>query len=112
MSSIIVSNIVDLLLINILAALVFESGFWDTLDSIINERFGLGYHLPYIFQCVLCQVFWLSLLYIIITGNLSLLTIVLCLVNAHLIKITIPIIKMIENFILKIIESINIYFGL
>ena len=100
------SIIVNLLLINLIVALVFESGFWDNLDYFINKKFKF-YHIPYILTCGLCQTFWLSLLYIIITGNLSILTIALCLVNANFNKIMIAFYKFIENVFFKIIELLN-----
>ena len=81
------------------------SGFWEVMDNEIGKRFGLGYHLPHILKCGLCQVWWLSLLYIIVTGNLTLLNIVLCLLNAHFIEISIPTLTLIKNCILKIIEA-------
>lgn len=98
--------ILQLLVISSIVALVYMSGFWDSLDEYINEKFKF-YHLPHILECTLCQTFWLSLLYIIITGNLSIITIMLCLVNAHLNVVVIAIFRTILNFILKIIDSIN-----
>ena len=99
--------ILNLVWIGLIVALVYLSGFWDNLDNYINKKFGLGYHLPYLLQCSLCQTWWLSLLYIICTGHLTLFNIVLCLVNAHLSKVYIPLWTLIENIILKIIEVIN-----
>lgn len=98
--------ILQLLVISSIVALVYMSGFWDSLDEYINEKFKF-YHLPHILECTLCQTFWLSLLYIIITGNLSIITIMLCLVNAHLNVVVIAIFRTVLNFILKIIDSIN-----
>jgi len=102
--------ILDLFLINLIVALVYKSGFWDSLDAYINDKFKF-YHIPHILKCTLCQVFWLSILYIIITGNITLLAIVLCLVNAHLNIVLIAIISTIINFIMNIINSINILIG-
>lgn len=98
--------ILQLLVISSIVALVYMSGFWNSLDEYINEKFKF-YHLPHILECTLCQTFWLSLLYIIITGNLSIITIMLCLVNAHLNVVVIAIFRTVLNFILKIIDSIN-----
>lgn len=98
--------ILNLLWIGLIVALVHISGFWDNLDEFINKKFK-PYHLPYLLTCALCQTWWLSLLYIICTGNLTLFNIVLCLINAHLSKIYIPLWTLIENALLKIIELIN-----
>lgn len=98
--------ILQLLVISAIVALVYMSGFWDSVDEYINKKFKF-YHLPHILECTLCQTFWLSLLYIIITGNVSIVTIMLCLVNAHLNMVVIAIFRTIFNFILKLIDSIN-----
>ena len=98
--------ILDLLLINLIVALVYKSGFWDSLDGYINERFRF-YHIPHILSCTLCQTFWLSVLYMLITNNITLLALVLCLVNAHLNIIIIAVISSILNFLMEIINGIN-----
>lgn len=100
------SIIIDLLLICLFVTLIYRSGFWDNLDDYISRKVQF-YHLPYILTCSLCQTWWLSLLYIIVTGNLSILTLVLCIINAHLSKVMIPLTKTIENILMKIIELIN-----
>lgn len=99
--------ILDLVYIGLIVALVFLSGFWDNLDEYVNKKFGLGYHLPHLLQCSLCQTWWLSLLYVIIVGKLSLLNVMLCLINAHLSKIYIPLWRFVENLLLKIIEIVS-----
>lgn len=99
--------ILNLLFINLIVVLVFLSGFWDSVDEYINKKFGVGYHIPHILACSLCQCWWLSLFYIIITGNLTIFNIVLCLANAHLTEITIPLITLVKNILLKIIEIMN-----
>ncbi len=96
---------INLLWINLIVALVFLSGFWDVMDSELNKRVRFA-HLPHILSCALCQCWWLSLLYVIIAGKLTLLNVMLCLVNAHLTEITIPLITLLKNVIEKIIEII------
>ena len=98
--------ILNLLLINLFVCLVHEAGFFETIDTMISERYKF-YHLPYIFMCGLCQTFWLSLLYVIITGQLSILSVSLCLINAHMTKIITPLYRFIENLVLKVIELLN-----
>jgi len=86
--------------------LIHESGFIQNVDDWINEKVPL-HHLPYPILCCLCGTWWLSLLYIIIAGEFSLLTIALCLLNAHLTKITQPLYKLVENLLYKLIEMAN-----
>lgn len=97
--------IVTLLLINLIISLVYNAGFWDSMDYYINKKFPL-HHLPHLLQCTLCQCFWLSLLAVIIMGKFNLLSIVLCLLNGHLTKITIPLLKVFEEWGMKIISLI------
>ena len=98
--------IINLLLINVIMSLIHLSGFIENMDNWVESKFKF-HHLPYPVRCCLCGTWWLSLLFIIVTGNLSLLNIALCLVNAHLTKITIPLFTTIENMIMKIIELVN-----
>lgn len=100
------TTIWGLALINLSVCLVHEAGFFETLDAMVTERYPLR-HLPYIMMCALCQVFWLSLLYVVIAGPFSLLTIALCLVNAHMTKVVQPLYRLVENILLKVIETLN-----
>lgn len=100
------TTISNLILINLFVCLVHEAGFFETIDGMISQKYKFR-HLPYIFLCGLCQTFWLSLLYIVIAGPVNLLTIALCLVNAHLTKIITPLYKLMENLVLKVIELLN-----
>lgn len=105
------NTFLNLLFINLFVVLVHEAGFFETLDTMINERHKF-YHLPYIFMCALCQTFWLSILYLIIAGPFNLFTITIALINAHLTKITQPLYKLIENILLKLISKINEWLNL
>ena len=98
--------IYSLFLINLIVILAHESGFFLSLDEWVNKKWKF-YHLPHIMMCGCCQAFWLSVLFIIITGNVTLFTLMLCFLNCHLTKITIPLGRMIENMILKVIEFVN-----
>ena len=97
--------IIDLLFINIIITLIFLSGFIDSIDDAIQKRWKF-HHLPKPFSCALCMTFWASLIWVIATGHLSLLSIALCLINAHLTEITTPLITVIKNWLLRIIEWI------
>ena len=93
------------MLINAIVSLVYLSGFWDNLDEWVASKWKF-HHLPHLLTCALCQCWWLGLLYVIVSGNLSILSIALCLANAHLTKVVIPLWSVIENWLLKIIEII------
>lgn len=72
----------DLFFITVFVALIFESGFWDSLDSYINARFKF-HHLPHLFQCGLCQTWWLCFAYLLFTSNITLLNLVIAMLFAH-----------------------------
>ena len=97
------TTIINLLLINVIVALVYMSGFWDTMDYYVNKHFKF-HHLPHIFQCYLCQTMWLSVIYILIAGKLSLLWLAMCLVNAHLTEVMVPLLTVVKNWLLKVVK--------
>ena len=98
--------IFNLLLINLIVIFAHESGFFLSLDEWVNRKWKF-HHLPHIMMCGCCQAFWLSVLFIIATGNLTLLNLMFCFLNCHLTSVTIPLWKTVENFLLKIIELLN-----
>jgi len=101
-----ITTLTNLLLINIIMTLIHESGFIENVDDWISGKYKF-HHLPYPVRCLLCGVNWLSIFYVIITGQLSLLTLMLCLLNAHLTQITQPLFRFIMNALLKVVELLN-----
>lgn len=97
--------ILNLIWINILITLIFLSGFVDSVDAAIYKHFK-PYHLGKPFSCNLCSVVWASVLYVLVVGKLSLFTLMLCVLNGYLTDITSPLITLIKNALLKIIEVI------
>jgi hypothetical protein len=96
----------DLLYITLFVALIEDTGFWDNLDEEINRRFKL-YHLPHLFRCSLCQTWWLCLLYIIVTNNLTFFNIIVCLLLANLPPFIIALFNSIKGIIWKLINILN-----
>lgn len=97
---------INLLLIVTIVALIFESGWWDSVDEWINKKYKF-YHLPHIIACQFCQSWWLCLFYIIISGHLSLLNIMLCLVYANIGTFITPFITFVKNLIGLLLETLN-----
>lgn len=95
--------ILSLLLINIIIVLIFISGFVDEVDDTINRKWRF-HHLPKPFSCALCMTWWTSLAYILFSGQLSLVSIALCLANAHLTEITTPMVTVVKNWLIRIVE--------
>lgn len=99
--------IYSLIIINIIMVLIHESGFIENLDEAISRKWKF-YHLPYPVKCLLCGTFWISLLYVILTpGAMSLTSIMLCLINAHLTEITQGIWRTIKKMIMDFLGWIN-----
>lgn len=98
--------IIDLILINVIVTMIFLSGFIDSLDEAISGRWRF-HHLPKPFSCNLCSVWWASVIYVAVTGQLSLLSVALCLLSAYLTEVTAPLITTVRNYLLKAIELLN-----
>lgn len=74
---------IDLLIITLILVGIFYSGFPYEIENIISKRLKFGkFKLPKPFSCPLCMTWWTTLLYIIITGNLTLFNILACLLLA------------------------------
>lgn len=95
--------IVELLLISAVVMMIFESGWWDNMDEFVNRKFKF-HHLPKIFVCQFCQTFWLSLLWLFITYEISVLSVFLALLNANVGEILLPLFKLLKGALNKVIE--------
>ena len=79
--------ILDLIYITLIIVGIFYSGFPYEFEQIIDKRLkrsgSLGtFRIPKPFGCQLCMTWWTTLIYIIVTGNLSLPNILICLLFA------------------------------
>ena len=73
----------DLAIITLILVGIFYSGFPYEFEEIVSKRLKVGkFKLPKPFSCPLCMTWWTTLAYIIITGNLSLFNILVCLLFA------------------------------
>ncbi len=98
--------ILNLIWIHLIVVLVFLSGFVDSVDEAINKRFKF-YHLGKPFNCALCTTFWLSVIYLLVAKEFSLLTVLYTLVSATLTEVTTPLITTVKNYLLKVVELLN-----
>ena len=64
------------------------------------------------FNCSTCATFWASLLYIIITGNLSFLNVGLCMAAALTTPITLDLIHLVKDTATNIITCIYRFLGI
>lgn len=98
--------IIDLLIISVTVALIWNTDFFPTVDEWVSKRVRF-HHIPKPFLCSLCGCWWLSLIYIIVTGNLSLISILCCIVGAYLTNFWVALWGMIENVLFKVVEIVN-----
>ena len=98
--------ILQLALIHLIVILIFHSGFIDSVDQAIYKRWK-PYHLPKPFSCALCSTFWASAIFILVTHQFTIISFTYALASAILTNITTPLLKTIENYLLKIIEILN-----
>ena len=83
--------------------MIFESGFWNEMDELVNKHFKF-YHLPKIFRCQFCQTFWLSLGYLLIIKESLISSLFIALINANIGELMLPIFKLIKETIRAGIE--------
>ena len=98
--------ILNLIWIHLIVVLIFLSGFIDSVDEAISKRFRF-HHLPKPFSCCLCSTFWASVIYLLFTKEFTLLTLLYALASATRTEVTTPLITLIKNLFLKIIETMN-----
>lgn len=88
--------IIDLLMIAAVVMMIFESGWWDSMDEMINRRWRF-HHLPHVFRCQFCQCFWLSLGYLLIIQESLIFSLFVALVNANIGELMLPLFKLIKE---------------
>ena len=94
---------IELLMISAAVMMIFESGFWNEMDELINKHFKFS-HLPKIFRCQFCQTFWLSLFYLLIIKESLISSLFIALINANIGELMLPIFKLIKETIRAGIE--------
>lgn len=100
--------IIDLLLIQfIITGIIDVSGFIGEIEHSLSKWLKIKAKIPKPFSCSTCMTFWTGLIYLLITGNLSLLTISLTLFIALMTTVTSGVIILVRDLFLKIIDLIN-----
>lgn len=99
------------MIINLLLILVIDlSGFVTNVKRLISKlltrnkidttNFSIK---P--FDCSYCMTFWCLLIYLLITGNLSFLTLLLVIMITHFTEVTKQLMILVKDFILKLIDE-------
>lgn len=94
---------IELLMISAAVMMIFESGFWNEMDELVNKHFRFS-HLPKIFRCQFCQTFWLSLFYLLIIKESLISSLFIALINANIGELMLPLFKLIKETIRAGIE--------
>ncbi len=91
----------------IVVIIVDISGFINSIKSLIGKVLGINNVSLKPFDCSFCVNWWLSLLYIYITNNLALSTILVALLCSTLTPVIGDLIYLIRDLLGKIILKIN-----
>lgn len=107
----------DLFLITLMVVAVIDiSGFYEEMSSMIKKWLTKGkFNEPFYvkpFCCSLCMSWWINLIYIIVTGNFSLLLMAYILGLAVMTPVFKEIIVAVRNACLKIVCDIEDWFEL
>ena len=98
--------ILNLLLIMMIDTLIVTTGFFDNVEDFIRRRVRF-FRLPHIFKCSLCQTWWLCILYLILSHNISLLGVFLSICVAFFSDVFEAFVGLLKGLILYLLEKIT-----
>lgn len=105
---------VNLMLIAVISVFIIDySGFVGEIEQFISgfmtraQGRRVVFRIPKPFSCSLCTVFWVGVLYIIITGNLNLINTAIVCAIAGLTSVIFDMMTLIRDILIKIIAVIS-----
>lgn len=101
--------IIQFLMVAAIDYLGFVDGLTPLFRRITGSKIGT---IGKPFNCSTCSTFWLSLLYIIITGNIGFGTVGLCMLAAITTPITLDLIHLVKDIATNIITCIYKFLGI
>lgn len=103
------NTIIDLLLIQFIIVNIIDiSGFIQEMESMIARWLKVkSVHIPKPFSCSYCLCWWTGLVYLMVTGNLTLIYTAILLMICALSTTTADIIWLVKDIITKIINIIS-----
>lgn len=105
--------ILNILLIAIITVIIIDlSGFIQSLESGLSKWLKANCHIPRPFSCSLCSTWWLSLIYIIIIGKLTILNVAVILLLSYMTPIIKDILIFIKDISSQIITIMYKLFGI
>ena len=103
-----INTILDLLLIQfIIVGIIDVSGFVQELEGFLSKWLHIRAKIPKPFSCSLCTTWWTGLIYLIVTGNLTLPLVAFTLFISLLTTVTKDIIYLIQDIITKVIQTLS-----
>ena len=97
--------ILQLLIITIIVSVIFLTGFPFEIDDIISKKWRF-HHLPAKpFLCNTCAVFWSNIAYLLVSSQLSLISVLIALLLAYAAPTISNVIVLIKACVDKIIEA-------
>lgn len=104
-------TITSLLLIQLISVGIIDvSGFIQDMEATLSKWLNIKAHIPKPFSCSTCCSFWAGIIYLLCTGNLTLLTTAIVLMIALFTTVTSGLIFLARDIIIKIITKINSFF--
>lgn len=106
--------ILDILLIAVITVIVIDlSGFIQSLESGLSKWLRIpNVRIPRPFSCSLCSTFWLSIIYIIIIGKLTILNVAIILLISYMTPIIKDILIFLKDMMSQIITILYKAFGI
>lgn len=103
-----INTIINLLLIQfIIVGIIDVSGFVQELEGFLSKWLHVRARIPKPFGCSLCATWWTGLIYLMITGNLTLPLVAFTLFISLLTTVTKDIIYLVQDILTKIIDTIS-----
>lgn len=103
------NTIIDLLLIQFIIVNIIDiSGFIQEMETMIARWLKVkSVHIPKPFSCSYCLCWWTGLIYLMVTGNLTLIYTAILLMICVLTTTTADIVWLVKDIITKIITIIS-----
>lgn len=105
--------ILDIFIIACICTLIIESGFFDEIEKILSKilfRNKLKLYFGKIFHCSLCATTWISIAYILINGEFSLINLCIVLLFAYSTNILGELLHFVIDLGIKIIYLLRTIF--
>ena len=100
---------INLLLIQFIIVCIIDiSGFIQELEGMAGKWLKIKKaHIPKPFSCSYCSTWWTGLIYLMVTGNVTLYYVAILLMICSLTTVTMEVIYLIQDILIKILQIIR-----